>query len=127
MLGFPLASMAAGGLRSAAYTFMFNNVYSPISSTFFSILVFYTASAAYRTFRLKNFQAGLLLVSAILLMIGKVPIGNVMWSGFPKISTWLLQYPVAAANRGILIGSSVGLMAVGIRYLVGLERIGQDQ
>jgi hypothetical protein len=122
LLAFPLAAIFGGGRLSKPVLFIYDSLFGPIGATLFSILVFYTASAAYRTFRLKNLQAGLLLISAVLLMIGKVPIGNVIWSGFPPISDWIMKVPVASANRGILIGGAVGTMAAGIRYLIGLER-----
>jgi hypothetical protein len=119
---FPLTAMFAGGRTGKSFLFVYDNFFGPVGATFFSILIFYTASAAYRTFRLKNVQAGVLLVSALLLMLGRVPIGDAIWGGFPTISDWIMKVPVGSANRGILIGSSVGTMAAGIRYLIGLER-----
>ncbi len=119
---FPITAIIGGGRTSKPFLFVFDSFYAPVGATFFSILIFYTASAAYRTFRLKSTQAGVLLFSAILLMLGRVPAGDAIWSGFPKIADWIMMVPVNAANRGILIGTAVGVSAAGIRYMVGLER-----
>jgi len=96
LVAFPLAALSKGGIRSAPFLFIYDNLFGPIGATLFSILVFYTASAAYRTFRMRNVSASLLLFSAVLIMLGKVPIGNVIWKGFPQIADWIMKVPVSS-------------------------------
>ena len=67
------------------FKWMFDYVFSPMSATMFSLLAFFVASASYRAFRIRNFEATLLLVSGIIIMIGRVPIGGV-------ISSWFVMY-----------------------------------
>ena len=62
----------------SAFYWMFNYIYLPLASTMFALLAFFVASASYRAFRIRNFEATLLLLSGILLMIGRVPIGEVV-------------------------------------------------
>ena len=59
----------------SAFYWMYNYVYLPLSSTMFALLAFFVASASYRAFRIRNFEATLLLISGVLLMLGRVPIG----------------------------------------------------
>ena len=79
------------------FKWMFDFVFSPMSATMFSLLAFFVASASYRAFRIRNFEATLLLVSGIIIMIGRVPIGGV-------ISSWFVMYIIVLCS-GIYINS----------------------
>lgn len=61
--------------ENSAFYWMYNYVYLPLGSTMFALLAFFVASASYRAFRIRNFEATLLLISGVLLMLGRVPIG----------------------------------------------------
>ena len=64
--------------KESAFYWMFNNIYLPLGATMFALLAFFVASASYRAFKIRNFEATLLLISGVLLMIGRVPIGQVI-------------------------------------------------
>ncbi|MFH0794302.1 MAG: hypothetical protein V2A74_09760, partial [bacterium] len=104
------------------YFFTFDQVYTPLSATIYALLAFYVASAAFRAFRAKNLHSALLLIAAIFVMIGRVPVGGVMWEGFPKIQEWIMVWPNTAGQRAILIGAGIGMIATGLRIIFGIER-----
>ena len=64
--------------EGSAFYWMFQNIYLPLGATMFALLAFFVASASYRAFKIRNFEATLLLISGIFLMIGRVPIGQLM-------------------------------------------------
>jgi hypothetical protein len=113
---------------SKMYDLLFFHMRIPIDSTIFSLLAFYMASAAYRAFRIKSFEAGLMMVVAVIVMLGEITVGNWLTSSFPtflrveKISEWLKKYWNGAAERGILFGSMVGALALSMRIWLSLER-----
>jgi hypothetical protein len=116
------------GMRSK---WIYDQLYSPMQSTMFSLLAFYIASAAFRAFRIRTVEAGLLAVAALIVMLGRVPIGEVLTSwvpdsiGFlklPAMQDWIMENPQNAAKRAILIGAALGVMATGLRVILGIER-----
>ena len=57
----------------------------------FSLLAFLVASASYRAFKIRNFEASLLLVSGVFLMIGRVPVGQLIpWWMSAEIYVFLI-------------------------------------
>lgn len=111
-----------GGIKTKHYLFMFDNMFSPLGSTVFSMNAFYIASACYRAFRIRNSQAAVLLVAGTLVMLGKVGIGATLWSKFPVIGDWIMNIPNSAAMRGMSMGAALGMVGVSIRIILGLER-----
>jgi len=67
------------------FKWLFDSAYSPIDMTMFALLAFFVASASYRAFRIRNFEASLLLLAGVLVMLGAVPIGKL-------ISSWMFAY-----------------------------------
>lgn len=56
--------------------YFYNSIFVPLQSTMFAILSFFIASAAYRAFRAKELNSALLLVSAVIVMLGRIPLGQ---------------------------------------------------
>ncbi len=104
------------------YAYWFDNLYVPLDSTIFSMLAFYITSASYRAFRARTAEATVLLISAVVVMIGRAPIGPAIWSEFVPIISWIMAVPNTAGMRGILIGVALGVLSMGIRVLLGRER-----
>lgn len=107
---------------NSKFMYIYKNVYEPLSSTMFSLLAFFIASAAFRAFRAKTFEAGLLLVSAFLVMLGRVPIGTAIWDQLPAITDWIMAVPNTAGQRAIMIGAALGVVSASLKILVGIER-----
>jgi hypothetical protein len=108
--------------KSGPYQWTFQYVHVASSATMFSMLAFFISSAAYRTFRARTPEAAILLVSAIIVMLGRVPIGAYIADIIPEAMQWLMSVPNMAAKRGILMGVSLGAIATSLRIIFGIER-----
>jgi hypothetical protein len=111
-----------GGPEGGLFGYLFQHMQIPLGATMFSLLAFFVASAAFRAFRARTPEATLLLIAAVLVMIGRVPIGYYIWHGFPDLVEWLMNVPNTAAKRGILFGADLGLISMALRVLLGIER-----
>ncbi len=107
---------------------IYDQLYSPMQATMFALLAFYIASAAFRAFRIRTVEAGLLAAAALIVMLGRVPIGALAtgWMPpaiqLPALQDWIMEVPQNAAKRAILIGAALGVMATGLRVILGIER-----
>jgi hypothetical protein len=116
---------------------LYDHVYSTMNATMFALLAFFIASAAFRAFRIRSFEAALLAIAALIVMVGRVPIGDVIvraivdHPGLPPairalriepLQEWIMDVPQNAAKRAILIGAAMGVMATGLRVILGIER-----
>jgi hypothetical protein len=105
------------------FQWLFMNVQVPMQSTMFSILAFYIVSAAYRAFRARTKEATILLITGIIVMLGRVPIGEEMFGKWlPDFTEWILNTPSMAAQRGILLGVGLAIVATSLRIIFGIER-----
>jgi len=103
---------------------VFHYVLEPLSTTFFSLLAFFLATAIFRSLRLRNIETTLLTIAAMVVLLGQIP----LWSQWPslepviRLQEWLLRVPAMAGVRAILIGAAVGAVATAMRVILGLER-----
>ncbi len=121
-LGIMMLAGFIGGRDSGLFLYLFKNFQIPLGATMFSLLAFFVASASFRAFRAKTPEATLLLIAAVIVMIGRIPIGHSIWHGFPELVEWIMQVPNTAAKRGILFGIDLGLISMALRVLLGIER-----
>jgi hypothetical protein len=55
-------------------------------------------------------------------MIGRVPVGEKLWPGFPDFIEWIMNVPQLAGKRAIMIGAALGAISTALKVLTGLER-----
>jgi hypothetical protein len=84
--------------EGSAFYWMFQYIYLPLGATMFALLAFFVASASYRAFKIRNFEATLLLISGVFLMIGRVPIGQLIpW--WMSLEIYICLFFAIFANR----------------------------
>jgi hypothetical protein len=113
---------------------LFQGVFKAAQATMFSLLAFFVASASFRAFRVKSKEAGLLMGAAFIVMLGNVPIGNLVsrllsyipligpYLDIAMIKEWILAYPSSAAQSAILVGAMLGYISASMKIIFGVER-----
>jgi hypothetical protein len=105
-----------------AFGWIYSFMMVPLQGTMFAILAFFIASAAYRSFRARSREAAVLLVAAVIVMMGRVPLGEYLIPISGDISQWILNVLNASVRRAILIGVSLGAVALSFKIIFGVER-----
>ncbi len=119
------------------FDYIFNYIYQNLSATMFSLLAFFIASAAYRAFIGRNIESNLLLISAILVMLGRTTVGSMLTGWLPQqlrflhlpnVAAFIMKYPNTAGQRAIMIGAGLGIIGSSLRIILGIERsyLGSD-
>lgn len=107
--------------------------FKPLTATMFAILAFYVASAAFRAFRAKNFEAILLLGTAFIILLGRTYAGVVLTGFIPddsafsglkleNFTVYIMQVFNTAGNRAIMIGIALGVASTSLKVLLGVDR-----
>ena len=98
-------------------------LFSQLGAAMFSLLAFYIANAAYRSFRIRSKEAALMMLAALIVMLGQIPHGPLYISTeLPAIRIWLLKNINTPVNRAIFFGSAIAGLAMSVRLWLSLER-----
>jgi hypothetical protein len=104
------------------YNWIFQATVVPLSATFLALLGFYITSAAYRAFRIRTVDASVLLVVALIVLMGRAPIGAMLWGQFEPLTRWIMDIPNTSAMRAVVICTVFGAIMTALRIAAGTER-----
>jgi hypothetical protein len=109
------------GVVKQTYRILFEGVFIALGSAIFSLLGFYIVTAAFRAFRVRSFESGLMMLAALLVMLGQISLGILIWPGLADVRLWLLEIPNTAAFRAIELGAAVAGLVLAFRMWLSIE------
>jgi hypothetical protein len=92
-----------------------------VESALAGLLFFFLVYAAYRLLRRRVTIWNILFLASLVIVL----VGYSTLPGMEFLSTirdWVLNVPVSAGTRGLLIGVAIGTVTVGVRLLIGQDR-----
>jgi hypothetical protein len=107
---------------SLVFKALFEYLYDPLGSTAFALLIFYATTVVFRSFRLRDPYTVFFMLSAAVVMFGRSPLGETVLPVSFRLADWVFKVPNLAGQRGIVIGSAIGAVTVGLRVILGMER-----
>ena len=109
------------GVVKQTYRILFEGIFIALGSAIFSLLGFYIVTAAFRAFRVRSFESGLMMFAALLVMLGQISLGILIWPGLADVRLWLLEVPNTAAFRAIELGAAVAGLVLAFRMWLSIE------
>ncbi len=110
------------GPHGAIVSWIFRYVQYPLQATVMALLAFFALSAGYRVFRRRSPEATIMLVSVSLVLLGYAAILSDLGTPFGAIKNWIISVPGMAGVRGILLGVALGIIATGLKIIIGMDR-----
>ena len=110
------------------YNIIFYGMMESFGASTMGLLTFYLASASYRSFKFKNAEAGLMMLAAILVMLGQVPLGQLLTAWLPEqvqvqnVALWISYTIMVPTMRAIQIGAAVGGLVLAMRLWLSMDK-----
>jgi hypothetical protein len=120
MIGSGLADLS---LNHPVFRFVTDHIYSKLYGTGWSFQYFFLFYGMYRAYRIKNLDSFFMVISSVLLIFNKGTIFEALLGDiavFP--GNWVVQVPVLGGTRAIIVASSIGILLIGYRVILGKER-----
>jgi hypothetical protein len=102
---------------------VFKNIQLPIETSLVAILAVVLVLAGVRMMRKRSDSLSVFfIIVAIVVLLTAVPLYGLDLPGLEQFHRWIIQVPALAGARGILLGVALGVVATGLRVLLGSDR-----
>jgi hypothetical protein len=120
LLGFGLV-VASYALDRETSMILLETVQFPVEAALAGLLLFALVYGAFRMMRDRvTWSATLFIVTLLLVLLGALPVAN--GEVVQDVYEWLLEIPVTAGARGLLLGIALATLVTGMRVLIGIDR-----
>lgn len=102
---------------------VFNFIQVPVESSIMALLAVTLTVGMIRMVNRRVNQFSLIFIVTVVILLG----GAISFSGFKipgliETRSWISQVPAVGGMRGILLGVALGILATGVRVLMGVDR-----
>ena len=85
-------------------------------------MAFYFCGAVMRTFRAKNLEAAVLVISTFLVASMNAPAVTAFIPWYENLGSWIMNVPNVSGMRGMIIATGIGVIFTGVKMLFQIER-----
>jgi hypothetical protein len=102
---------------------IFNYIQLPVESSLMALLAIILVLAGIRLLRRRsNMISIVFIITAMVILLATGPLFGISVPGLAELRTWIAQVPAMAGARGLLLGIGLGIVATGLRILMGSDR-----
>ena len=125
LVGLILTMLVVGyfGPTDPISIWIFNYIQIPIEASLMALLSIVLIYAGVRLLRRKpNLLTIVFIATAVVILLMSGPLFGIDIPGLAELRIWIGKVPAVAGARGILLGISLGIIAAGLRILMGTDR-----
>jgi len=100
---------------------LYGNIYTALATAVLGFTSFVQYTALFRAFRVRNTDALIFAVAALMAIMLYAPIFEYISPFSAQIGNWIMEVPSSGTNKGIIIGVAIGTIALAIRSVTGKE------
>jgi hypothetical protein len=115
-------TLIAGFVYKPIYDQIFQYIYTPINGAVYAMLAFFIFGATYRALGIKSVGSFLFTLLVFIFSMRNCPFIAALIPQLEPVYYWVLNIPVAGANRGMIVAASIGLILYAFRIFIGKER-----
>jgi uncharacterized membrane-anchored protein YitT (DUF2179 family) len=102
---------------------IFNYIQLPVEGSLMALLAIILVFAGIRLLRRRSSMLSIIfIVTAIVILLATGPLFGISVPGLTELRAWIAQVPAMAGARGLLLGIGLGIVATGLRILMGSDR-----
>jgi hypothetical protein len=110
----------ADGASDPAVQWLVSALLVPLGATLFGLLFVTTVAAARRSLELGSREATLLVAAALVVIVLLLPVSGAAGAWLAGAAQWLLEVPIGAVFRGVLLGVAILASVFAARTLLGI-------
>ncbi len=95
----------------------------PLQAAFFSLLAFFLVSVLYRSARTRSFEALLMVLTAVLVVVAGTPLGATFLPWLDTLRLWVMDSVATAGARALLLGIGLGTVITAFRFVADGRRL----
>lgn len=121
-----IITLGVAGLFGPTHAYslwILSSVQIPVEASLMALLAVILVFAALRALRRRsNMLTVLFIATAIVILLASGPLFGISVPGLSELRAWIAQVPAMAGARGLLLGIGLGIVATGLRVLLGSDR-----
>jgi len=111
------------GIAHMYSMWIFNYIQLPVEGSLMALLAIILVFAGIRLLRRRSSMLSIIfIVTAIVILLATGPLFGISVPGLTELRAWIAQVPAMAGARGLLLGIGLGIVATGLRILMGSDR-----
>jgi hypothetical protein len=109
--------------QSPVFAWISTNIYATITSATNGLIGVYITLACYRTLKLRRWDIALFTIVCFIHLVANTPlVSYIIGYGWFSVSQWIYFWPADAGGKALAVIAALGMISVGVRGMLGLER-----